>query len=424
MKMLFLILMLLPAALFARSSIVSAVPLPKTYVINLDPYACDEACLADLVKHEQVFSFLAQMPEPVEERELNEERLIYVSLFNLDTVPSGGGVRFAMLLPEQVIGRYAESTTDSVMAYLLGKHRDFELKTFRIGDESDEAIRDGLEAIEDKGIRYVIAPLTKRGAETVTQLHPRCNVFFPTVNINDLNDTDADLADRRYVFGGIDYQKQIALLMDEAVPPLVVFYDQSELGNTLKNDTVNAFYARFGDTYPMIERQIFTYAIDKQTTNLKHILAENEALRYGTVVLNTPLVKSGMIMSQLTLYDVNASRVLSTQIAYNNMLFDITQPQDREHMIVANAIGSQNSVLVEGNTLLQNDIRYDWINYATTLGIDYFYHLATQTPQEYNIPFSNGQIAYPTALLQAGGSRFEPYVAPVPETEDASPLFY
>ena len=87
-------------------------------------------------------------------------------------------------------------------------------------------------------------------------------------------------------------------------------------------------------------------------------------------------------------------------------------------MLVANSIGTQNSVLVERNKLLQNDIVYDWINYATTLGADYFYHLTTNTPREYNIPVENHQVDYPVELYRPEGSRFEPFT--LGEDENAS----
>ncbi|MEJ2467667.1 MAG: hypothetical protein P8Y51_01110, partial [Campylobacterales bacterium] len=358
---------------------------------------------------------------------LNEQRLIYVSLFNLDSGAVGKGVRFALLLPERVIGRYAASTTNSVLAYLLGKNRDFELKTFQIGDESPDAIRDGLAAISREHFNYAIAPLTKRGAETVAQLRPQCNVFFPTVNAADLNRSDANASGSRLYFGGIDYRKQIGMLMQEAVAPLIIFYDTSALGRELKDVARSAYLERFEDANPLeleqIEKEIHTYPVDKHTTNLKRILEDNERIKKGTFFLNTPLVKSGMIMSQLTLYDVNATRVLSTQINYDAMLFDITQPQDRENMIVANSIGPQNSVLVEGNKLLQNDILYAWINYATSLGIDSVYHLSTRTPREYAIPIEGHQIAYPVTLFHPAASRFEPYLPVLPEEEEDFSIF-
>ena len=417
MKRLLLMLILGVSALLAQSSVVSSIPLPKTYVLNLDPYACDTACLEELIAHEQVFSFLSQMPEPVEDPALNEERLIYVSLFNLDSGEQGGGVRIALLLPERVIGRYAVTTTNSVMAFLLGKNRNFELKTFQTGDESPAALEKGLDEIDHEGFHYVIAPLTKQGALTVAGLQPQANVYFPTVNAGDVN-----VSGNRLYFGGIDYRAQIEMLMREATLPLVIFYDTSELGRQLEETARSAFLERFGENGPedylLAERQIYAYPVDKHTTNLKNILKDNEKIAQGTFFLNTPLVKSGMIMSQLTLYDVNASRILSTQIGFDTMLFDITQEQDRKNMLVANSIGTQNSVLVERNKLLQNDIVYDWINYATTLGADYFYHLTTNTPREYNIPVENHQVDYPVELYRPEGSRFEPFT--LGEDENAS----
>ena len=403
------IFLLLPfvvlSLIHARSAIVSSIPLPKTYVQNLDVFECNDHCLGEMLSSGQIFSFLAHMPEPDQNTTLNEKRLIFVSLLNMESGMQGAGVRIAMLLPETVIGRYASSTTNSVSAYLLSKNRNFELKTINIGDESKGAVRRGLQQIIAGNFQYIIAPMTKEGAQRVADEKPGLNFFFPTVSAQDVNTTLPNL-----YFGGIDYAKQITALMEHAQPPLVIFYDQSVLGKALMEEARTAFLVRYQDSDILellaMEEQIFTFPIDKETTNLKKILRKNKKIRNGTVFLNTPLVKSSMIMSQLTLYDVNATAVLSTQINYDPLLFDMTQPRDRERMIVANSITEQNNVLVETSQLLQNDILFDWINYATTIGADYFYHLATQTPREFKIPLYR-QVFYPIRLFHPNGSRFE-----------------
>lgn len=398
---------LLTALLYAGSNVVSSIPLPKTYIQNLNPNDCDTRCLAHLIRNEQVFSFIAQMPEPTEDPELNEQRLIYVSLFNLEGSLQKNSVRIAMLLPERVIGRYAASTTNSVMAYLLGKNHHFELQSFSVGTESREALQDGLARIADKGFDFIIAPLTKNGAKTLASLASSKHIYIPTVNHSDVN-----VSSKTLYFGGIDYQAQIDLLMPEIHPPLVIFYDKSDLGKELKSKVIDA-YARLREAAPYNDASsggVYAYAVDKHTTNLSGILKNNAKIKQGTFVLNTPLVKNGMIMSQLTLYDVNASRVLSTQISYNPLLFDITQAKDRTTMIVANSIALSNSVLIESNMLLGNDIEFDWINHAAALGADYFYHLSTGTPREFNLPMVANQIQYPVHLYQPKRSRFIPYV--------------
>ncbi|MDX1296077.1 MAG: hypothetical protein R3302_07410, partial [Sulfurimonadaceae bacterium] len=158
----------------------------------------------------------------------------------------------------------------------------------------------------------------------------------------------------------------------------------------------------------------YSFAIDKHTSNLERQLKENEKIQNASFVLNTPIVKTGMIMSQLTLYDTNTTNILSTQINYDPLLFSITQYHDRKDMIIANSIGKNNNVLVEANRLLSNDIVYDWINYATTVGTDLFYNMITHSEREYKLPVIDNQIEYPISLVSPSYYRFVEYVSPEP----------
>ncbi len=417
MKYLLLLLVFALALVRAESSVVSSIPLPRTYVLNLDPYDCDEACLKALIAHEQVFSFLAQLPEEVEDPALKAQRQIYVSLFNLGSEKQNGAFRIAMLLPEKVIGRYAVSTTDSVVAYLLSRNHAFEIETFRTGDENRTALAEALRKIRQQSFRYVIAPLTQKGVANVVSLAPQeLEIYFPTLNVRDTNGSGDN-----FYFGGIDYQEQIRALMPDAEVPLVIFYDDSPMGRKLANQTRTAFLLRFMDEDPQrfleLDNAVVSYPVDKRTTNLANILKDNPKIDNGTFFLNTPPVKSGMIMSQLTLYDVNVSRILSTQINYGTLLFDITQPKDRETMLIANSIETSDDILVETEQLLHTDIRFDWINYATAIGADYFYHLATRSPRTFDLEIVNNQVRYPVKIYRPLRSRFEPYM-PEPESDD------
>ena len=57
-------------------------------------------------------------------------------------------------------------------------------------------------------------------------------------------------------------------------------------------------------------------------------------------------------MSQLTLYDTNATNVLSTQINYDPLVLSMTQYEDRKNMIIANSITQNNNILIETNSFL------------------------------------------------------------------------
>lgn len=405
--------MLFPVVLFSKSFLVSDITLPKTDVQNLDPYPCDEECLQEHLENGYIFSFLAHAGEKLEDDVLESRRQEYMAIFNIKKVFIESKLRIALLLPYKIIGRYAASTTNASFAYMMSKNRPFELKSYKIEDESFDAISNALQKIQQEGFSYVIAPMTQAGEEIVSRIDPEINIFFPTINKKDAKNASSYL-----YYGGIDYRAQSDLLLKEAISPLVIFYDQSAIGEQLSEYQDYAFRAKFSQdrnstalsTIQTTEKPtIIKFSIPQQTTNLEKQLKENEEINAASFFVNTPIIKSGMIISQLTLYDTNATNILSTQTNYNPLLLSMTQYHDRKDMIIANSITQNKDVLIETNSLLGNDIVYDWINYTTTVGIDYFAHLISGEAREYDIQNVDNQMVYPINLLQPSFSRFIPY---------------
>ncbi|MBU0632576.1 hypothetical protein KKA17_08015 [bacterium] len=405
----FSLLLIIPTLLLSKSYLASTIPLPKTYIQDLDPYPCDEECLKSELSSGHIFSFLAHSPTKLDNRELNEQRLLNLSLFNIGAPISSDKLKIAIIIPYKIIGRYASSTTSSIFAYMLTKNRAFDIKTFNIDSQDKDVLARTLEEIENEGFYYAIAPLTKEGVDAVISIDPQINIFFPTVNRDDVSSSSKYL-----YFGGIDYKAQIAVLLKEAVSPLIIFKDGSALADRLSIYAENKYLQKTMDStgfeQPITdEKKVFTFSIDKSSTNLKDELSENKEIVEGSFLTNTPVVKTGMIMSQLTLYDVNETNVLSTQINYDPLILSMTQFQDRENMIIANSISTNNNVIIETNSLLSNDIVYDWINYATTVGIDYFFNLITNVAREYPLEMLNNQIIYPITLVKPSYARFMTY---------------
>lgn len=367
---LYIFTLLLPIALFCESSLTSNVPLPKTDVQNLDPTL------------------------------LESTNVEYPSALEAKPAASDGKLRIALLIPYSKIGRYATSTTNASFAYLMSKNRPFELKSYKIEDESYDEIFKALKKIQADGFSYIIAPLTQSGEKIVSKINPQINIYFPTINKKDTQTTSKYL-----YYGGIDYRAQSDLLLKESVSPLVIFYDKSEIGEQLSNYQEYKFKQDNATT----RNNVVKFSIPQQITSLEDQLKDNKRISGGSFFVNTPIVKSGMIMSQLTLYNTNATNVLSTQTNYNPLLLSMTQYQDRKNMIIANSITQNNDELIETNSLLGNDIVYEWINYTTTVGIDYFSYIISGTKREYNIENINNQMIYPIVLLEPSVSRFIPY---------------
>ncbi|MCK9472374.1 hypothetical protein [Sulfurimonas sp.] len=412
MKKLYLFAMLLPALLCAKSFLISDIPLPKTDVQNLDPYPCNKECLQEHLENGHIFSFLAHANQRLEDDVLEARREEYLAIFNIKKILTGSKLRIALLLPYKKIGRYAASTTNASFAYMMSKNRPFELKSYTIEDESHEEILKVLKQIKKDGFSYVIAPLTQDGEAVVSNINPDINIFFPTINKKDTKTTSSYLN-----YGGIDYKAQTDLLLNESVSPLIIFYDESTIGVQLSKYQEYAFVHKgsqdksisLSSPTPKKKPVVIKFSIPQETTNLQKQLKENKEINEGSFFINTPIVKSGMIISQLTLYDTNATSILSTQTNYNPLLFSLTQYHDRKNMIIANSITQNKDVLIETNSLLGNDIVYDWINYTTTVGIDYFSHLISGENREYDIQNINNQMIYPINLLKPSVSRFIPF---------------
>jgi len=417
-----LLFLLLPSIIFAQSFMISNIPIPKIYIQDLDPYTCNDRCMKELLQNGQIFSFLSHANKKLTDKDLDEARIINIAVLNLGASNAGMKLKIALLLPYKKIGKYASTTTNATFAYLMTKSNSFMLKSYKITTENISDLQEALNKIKSDGFEYVIAPLTAQGVNNIIEIDPNINIYFPTMNKKDVHTVSSSL-----VFGGIDYKQQSKMLLHEAVSPLVIFSDKSQTGRRLAfyqeeeflhpsadiNDTMfydNEISVYNEDVNLSEEKKVFTYFISRRTTNLEKYLKENEDIVNASFFVNTPIIKTGMILSQLTLYDVNATNVLSTQINYDPLLLSMTQYNDRKNMIVANSITKDNNVLIETNSLLGNDIVYDWINYTTTVGIDYFYAQITGEEREYNINLLDNQMMYDIELLRPGISRFFKYV--------------
>lgn len=329
--------------------------------------------------------------------------------------------KVAMIVPDKLIGRYAYSAPTAVFAYFLTRNRPFMLKSFHVSDESPEEMKRVLREIREKAFHYVIAPLTPTGARFIVENEAGLNIFFPTINKNDFSN-----AGKNIYFGAIDYKAQIDKLIPLASSPLVIMYDKSAQGKKLLKMTRESYLQSNQPFLPTSRRQlsllegtrylsglepktkeVIAYGVEKKTANLKHHFEKNKEIQFGSFFLDTPLIKSMRILSQLSLHDTKVTNVLSTQINYDPLILSMTQKRDRENLYIANSISIHNDTLSETNALLNNDIVYDWINYASTIGADYFYHVITHSDRIYQLPMVDNQIIYPVSIVQPYDSRFK-----------------
>ena len=301
-------------------------------------------------------------------------------------------IKIAVLVPQKTIKKYAISSVNSVIAYLLYKNYYFDLNVFNTGDERDESIAKALADIKAGGYQYIIAPVTAEGANVIASRVQDTPVFIPT-----LHRSSVSIANSNIIFGGIDYDQQIALLTKKANERVGTFEDGSNLSyqlNSLIKKNTSVFFEK---------------RVESSKANFRAMFKGNSSLNNASLYLNTPLVTSSLIASQLRANDIRPYALLSTQINYNPLILTLTQYEDRDEMIIANSIQKAPAALEEINAMFGHDIVYDWVNYSTSIGADYLCQqfFDGKVARSLKEGIVNNQVVYNTSLYQPGRNEFK-----------------
>jgi hypothetical protein len=328
--------------------------------------------------------------------EKEEPKTIYVEhkrSVDLDGV-SLSYPKVALIVPRKVIKKYANSVADSLLSYLINKRGRFELELFDCGDESQRSIVGKLDEIRSRGFKLVIAPMTQKGARVIAKYESNLIIYIPTVNKKEV-----PLQSDNIFFGGIDYEEQIDKLLTYAADRIAIFNDKSALSQKIASFVKNAAFSDI--SYEM--------QIRNAKVNLAPYLKNNHKLDNASIFLNMPIVKTSLLASQLSVYDSKYKNMLLTQIAFNPLLFTLTQKKDRQNMYIANSIGKSEFNLKDINLILGTNIDYSWVNYSTLFGIDYFYtnFVYDSKRKSFDEEMVNNQVSYKIELLKPSSSSFK-----------------
>ena len=299
--------------------------------------------------------------------------------------------RIAIIYPSHRIGKYAKSTINTISAYLLHKNLKFQLYTFDTIDESNINIENQLALIKKQNISKVIALFTKKGFNEMNlSLNSKeFDIYFPLINKQEII-TNND----NFIFGGISYTEQLNLLEQFNNGKNTMFYYPSFIGSKLKNYYKNIFS-------PILKIK----TVKMKNNNFKN-LVEDRRIFSSTLVLNTPIIQTSIILSQLTAFEIYPHVILSTQLNYTPLLIKLTQKKDRVNFILANSISEIDSILLEDLKLLGSDISYNWVNYSSLIGVSYLLN-DKDIDDLVSIQILDNQVIYQTSLYYATSYGFK-----------------
>ncbi len=397
---LMLLLIQLMHGVFAKSYIISPIPPPKSRVLDLDIRTCDEVCLNKAYENGEIFTFVSKFSPKITDETLRARLANILNQYNL-IVPNdffklgkNNPFKIALLAPKDIIGRYANRGISTILAYLTNKNANFVFEIFDSKNEDAKNLQASYKNIQDQGFKYVIAILTKNGANTLLDSTAlSLPTFIPTVNRGQI---DRSYIPENIFFGGIDYDKQLSMLRQIAQNDSVVFYnDDSSIGKDLAQISESK-------EFNTIHKKVIT--MQYATRFSKQFEFEQNLLEGSTLLLNIPVIKTGLILSQL---DGSPKMFLSTQINYNPSLLLLIKPKNRQNFYVVNAIGRSDYKLAEGALLLGSDLKFDWVSYSIAVGLEMLYQKHSKTTKKsFSEILENSQIQYRNHIFKTTDDNF------------------
>ena len=279
----------------------------------------------------------------------------------------------AIVYSSNIIGKYALEATNSAIGYLLSSKNKFNLSVYDIKDETKDSIYQILLKLEKLGIKNIVFLVTSDNCKYLNSYNyiDKFNIYLPLVNKDNIN-----FVNKNIVFGGINYAKQFNAIINQATSNIIEIYDDSSLGKSLHNELYSLD----------LNKTIKSIKLKGKNPHYARILKSHKELYNSSIILNLPIIKSSIILSQLRANDILPSQLFSTQVNYSPLLFVLTQKEDRDNLTIVNSVSSVSKQIEAYNILLDNDILYNWVNFSTILGMEYLLN------KDNNVVFKNIKI--------------------------------
>lgn len=287
--------------------------------------------------------------EPIEEIEIIENEI--------PSIDNSEVMKLAFIYPSKIVAKYAKSSMNTVLGYFDYKKIKYEIKVFDTLSEEQENIEEAFLNAKEEGFSNVLALFTPRVTELLHSIDTSdLRVYLPLTNKNELINTN-----NNFLYGGISYEDQITKLLEYSNTNNTMFYQSSFLGDKLKS------------IYETMTPEIKVVKEIKKKKNYFKGIVKDYRIKNSTLFLNTPIVKTSIVLSQLRAYSIYPKVILSTQINYNPKILTLTQVKDRTNFVIASSIDNVNDELRDSLDSYGADVLYNWVDYSTLIGVNYLY---------------------------------------------------
>ena len=231
--------------------------------------------------------------------------------------------KIALVFPSKIVGKYGQDTINTMISYMIHNNLNFELEVFDSKTQQLEDIKKTFALINKNSFSNIIILYTVDALENLFKINnlDKFYIYFPLINKKDSNYYSS-----KFFYGGLNYKNQIDRLLNIDNINKSIFYTNNKLSLKLNE-------------YIKDSNKSINY-ITRFNTNSKSFKKKfsNKILDNTSLFLNTSIIDTSIILSQLRIYDRVLNKTLSTQLNYTPLLLSLTQYLDRENLIIANSI--------------------------------------------------------------------------------------
>lgn len=269
--------------------------------------------------------------------------------------------------------KYVYDIMNNLATYFLYKKTNFSLNLYSKKDFNENLM---------KRYKYIIVYTLDKN---IPQPPEDTYLFYPIINKNDVN-----YSSNNVYFAGIDFVQQIQKL--------------STLLTEKKAIAINE-NTYFSKKLLKIEQQ----ELNITSINVNDIIYYQLKNKY--IFFNTSSVNTAKILSKLNYLNLPTYLQLAPQINYDPMLIELTQPSAVNKLIIANSIINFPKNLEDFNENLYTNIKFNWLNYASSLLANKIYNLQTNSEEfflnDFGLYIFDNQVNYKTNLYQIINGGFQ-----------------
>lgn len=322
----------------------------------------------------------------IEEQETIENEVIEEAVMQ-------SAYKLAIVFPSQIMSKYGVDVTKVINVYMLQQNIDMNIEVFDCIDQSYENMINTFNQLDEQDYKNVLALFTPNMVEQLKMIPQidQFRIYVPTIHKKEVSNSLSNV-----IFGGIDYEEQIKTLVNLSKGQIVNFYSHRGISQKLTKI--------LEQNYPNVR----SIAISDETNYTD--LFKNGNFEHKSIFLNTTLIKSSILLSQIRANEIEPYVILTTQLNYNPHIISMTQFEDRQQLRYANSIGNIDELLLENSSLLGADIAYDWVNYSAIIGADYLLRQDMYADSVLEYKIEDNQVIYDVTLIKNDDFGFKQYL--------------